>query len=87
MTVVPIADEESLRLRAWVEDNRRKVDELTGGRVAYIYLPDTSRGGYTNFNREFFAQVGKEASIIDERFNGGGFGRLHRGLPEPAAAR
>jgi tricorn protease len=40
--------------------------------VAYVYLPDTYSGGYTNFNRYFFAQVGKEAVIIDERFNGGG---------------
>ena len=45
---------------------------LTGGRVAYVYVPNTAGGGYTNFNRYFFAQVGKEAVIIDERFNGGG---------------
>jgi tricorn protease len=55
-----------------VEDNRRKVDQMTGGRVAYIYMPDTALGGYTNFNRYFFAQVNKGAAIIDERFNGGG---------------
>ncbi|HXW22008.1 MAG TPA: S41 family peptidase, partial [Rhodomicrobium sp.] len=53
--------------------NRRKVDEMTGGKVAYIYVPDTGPGGYTNFNRYFFAQVGKQAAIIDERFNHGGF--------------
>ncbi len=40
--------------------------------MAYVYLPDTCRRGYTNFNRYFFAQVGKEAVIIDERYNGGG---------------
>ena len=40
--------------------------------MAYIYLPDTSMGGSTRFNREFYAQVGKEGAIIDERFNGGG---------------
>jgi tricorn protease len=61
-----------LRHLAWIEGNRRKVDEATGGRVAYVYMPDTSFGGYTNFNRYFYAQVGKEAVIIDERFNGGG---------------
>ncbi|MBZ5655661.1 MAG: PDZ domain-containing protein [Acidobacteriia bacterium] len=72
VTVVPVADETGLRNYAWIEDNRRKVDELTGGRVAYIYLPDTYAGGYTNFNRYYFAQVGKEAAIIDERYNGGG---------------
>jgi tricorn protease len=72
VTVVPVDDESSLRNYAWIEDNRRKVDELTGGRVAYVYLPDTYAGGFTNFNRYYFAQVGKDAAIIDERYNGGG---------------
>ena len=72
VTVVPVDDETALRNYAWIEDNRRKVDELTGGRVAYVYLPDTYAGGYTNFNRYYFAQVGKDAAIIDERYNGGG---------------
>jgi tricorn protease len=72
VTVVPVANEARLRNLAWVEDNRRKVDQVTGGRVAYVYLPDTSVGGQTNFTRYFFAQVGKQAVIVDERFNGGG---------------
>ena len=72
VTVVPVESETALRNLAWIEDNRRKVDQMTGGRVAYVYLPDTGGGGYTNFNRYFFSQAGKEAVIIDERFNGGG---------------
>jgi len=72
VTVVPVADEGGLRNLAWIEDNRCKVNLLTHGRVAYIYMPNTSLAGLTNFNRYFFAQVGKEAAIIDERFNGGG---------------
>lgn len=72
VTVVPVATENRLRNLAWIEDNRRKVDELTGGRVAYVYLPDTAFGGFTNFTRYFFAQVDKQAVIVDERFNGGG---------------
>jgi tricorn protease len=72
VTVVPVDDETPLRNYAWIEDNRRKVDELTGGRVAYVYLPDTYAGGFTNFNRYYFAQVGKDAAIVDERYNGGG---------------
>jgi tricorn protease len=72
VVVVPIEDERQLRYLAWIEDNRRKVDELSGGRLAYVHMPDTSSGGYTNFNRYFFAQIGKEGAIIDERFNGGG---------------
>ncbi len=72
VTVVPVANEARLRNLAWIEDNRRKVDKLTNGRVAYVYMPDTSFGGLTSFTRYFYAQVGKEAAIIDERFNGGG---------------
>ena len=72
VTVVPVANENRLRNLAWIEDNRRKVDQMTGGRVAYVYLPDTAFGGLTNFTRYFFAQVDKQAVIVDERFNGGG---------------
>jgi tricorn protease len=72
VTVVPVESETALRNLAWIENNRRKVDEMTGGRVAYVYLPNTAGAGYTNFNRYYFAQVGKEAAIIDERFNHGG---------------
>ncbi|MEK6322541.1 MAG: PDZ domain-containing protein [Acidobacteriota bacterium] len=72
VTVVPVESEAGLRNLAWIEDNRRKVDELSGGRVAYVYLPDTGLGGYTNFNRYYFSQINKEGAVIDERFNGGG---------------
>lgn len=73
VTVVPVASEASLRNLAWVEGNRRKVDELSGGKLAYIYVPDTAVPGYTSFNRYFFAQVGKQGAVVDERFNGGGW--------------
>ncbi|HEY9420088.1 MAG TPA: PDZ domain-containing protein, partial [Thermoanaerobaculia bacterium] len=73
VTVVPVEEEFGLRNLAWIEDNRRKVDEMSGGRLAYVYLPDTAEEGYAYFNRYFFAQVGKEGAVIDERFNGGGF--------------
>jgi len=72
VTVVPIETEAALRNRAWIEGNLHKVDKLSGGRLAYVYLPDTGFGGYTSFNRYFFAQVGREGAVIDERFNGGG---------------
>jgi tricorn protease len=72
VTVVPVADEGRLRNLAWIDDNRRKVDQLSGGKVAYIYMPDTANGGLTAFNRYFYAQIGKDAAIVDERFNGGG---------------
>ncbi len=72
VTVVPVASEFPLRNRAWEEDNRRKVDELSGGKIAYVHVPDTAVGGYLNFNRFYFAQVGKQAAVIDERYNHGG---------------
>ena len=72
VTVVPVPSESTLRNLAWIEGNRRTVDKLTNGRVAYVYMPDTSFGGLTAFNRYFYAQVGKQGAIIDERFNAGG---------------
>jgi tricorn protease len=72
VTVVPVDSEENLRHLAWIEDNRRRVDQATGGKVAYVHVPNTAGGGYTSFNRYYFAQVGKEAAIVDERFNEGG---------------
>jgi tricorn protease len=72
VTVVPVANERDLRNLAWVDANRRAVEKATNGRVAYIYLPNTSVQGYVRFNRYFFAQAGREAAIVDERFNGGG---------------
>ena len=72
LTVVPAANEQGLRTRAWVEANRRLVDKLSGGQLAYVYLPNTGQPGYTSFNRYYFAQQEKKGAIIDERFNGGG---------------
>jgi len=70
--VVPLASEQALRTRAWVEENRRLVERLSGGKLAYVYLPNTGQGGYASFNRYYFSQQDKDGVIIDERFNGGG---------------
>lgn len=72
LTVTPVASEFALRNYAWIEHNRREVERLSGGKLAYVYLPDTGYGGFTNFNRYFFAQVDKQGVILDERFNHGG---------------
>jgi tricorn protease len=72
ITVVPTGNEFELRAYTWIEDNRRKVDKLSNGRLAYVYLPNTAGAGYVNFNRYYFAQQHKEGAVIDERFNGGG---------------
>jgi tricorn protease len=72
ITVVPIRSEAALRNSEWIEENQRKVDKLSGGKLAYVYLPDTGAGGFTNFNRFYFSQLDKQGAVIDERFNGGG---------------
>jgi tricorn protease len=72
VTVVPTGSEVALRLRTWMEDNKKKVDELSGGKVGYVYIPDTGSDGLTNFNRYYYSQAGKDAVVLDERFNHGG---------------
>ena len=72
VTVVPVASEQGLRTRAWVEANRRLVDKLSDGQLAYVYVPNTGQPGYASFNRYYFSQQDKKGAIIDERFNGGG---------------
>ena len=72
VTVVPVANEQGLRTRAWVESNRRLVEKLSDGQLAYVYLPNTGQPGYTSFNRYYFSQQDKKGVVVDERFNGGG---------------
>ncbi len=73
VTVVPTDSEHGLRNIDWIESNRRKVDQLSGGKVAYIYMPNTGGAGYSNFNRYFYSQLDKQAVVLDERYNEGGF--------------
>jgi tricorn protease len=72
VTVVPVAGEDALRSRAWVERNRHVVDSLSHGKLAYVWLPNTAGGGYTYFTRYYYAQQDKEGAVIDERYNQGG---------------
>src|SRR6185503_6928053 len=72
LTVIPVANEQALRARAWVESNRRLVEKMSDGQLAYVYLPNTGQPGYTSFNRYYFSQQDKKGVIVDERFNGGG---------------
>ncbi|HXI78487.1 MAG TPA: PDZ domain-containing protein, partial [Steroidobacteraceae bacterium] len=72
VTVVPVASEANLRHIDWVETNRHRVEQLSGGKLAYVYLTNTGAEGFTDFNRYYFAQTQKQGAIIDERFNAGG---------------
>ncbi len=70
--VVPIGSDFQLRRLAWVEECRKRVDDLSGGRLAYLYMPNTADAGEAAFDRDFYSQLDKEGVIVDERFNGGG---------------
>ncbi|MBL4605132.1 MAG: PDZ domain-containing protein, partial [Flavobacteriaceae bacterium] len=70
--VKPAFSERQLRTIDWVEGNRRKVDKLSNGKLAYVYVPNTGGGGFTSFNRYYFSQQDKKGVVVDERNNGGG---------------
>lgn len=73
VTVVPVASEDGLRELDWIQSNLKKVSALSDGKVAYVYMPNTGGAGYTNFNRYFYSQLNKQALVLDERNNEGGF--------------
>jgi tricorn protease len=72
ITVKPTAAEDGPRELAWVAANRKKVSDETGGRVGYMWVPDTGISGIIEFDKAFNAQLDKDGLIIDERYNGGG---------------
>ncbi len=72
VNVIPVGSEANLRHIDWVESNQRKVDQMSGGKLAYVYLTNTGAEGFAEFNRCYFAQTQKQGAIIDERFNAGG---------------
>jgi tricorn protease len=72
VTVLPVISEQALRTRAWVESNRRLVEKLSNGQLAYVYIPNTGQPGYQSFNRYYFSQQDKKGVVVDERYNGGG---------------
>lgn len=70
--VEPLASETSLRYRDWVARNRATVEEMGGGRIGYVHVPDTGVNGQNELVRQFLGQMHKDALIIDERWNSGG---------------
>jgi tricorn protease len=70
--VKPIDTEDHLKYYAWVEHNRRYVDEQTHGKLGYLYLPDMGADGLREFIEWFFPQIRKEGLVVDARNNGGG---------------
>ncbi len=72
VTVRTLYDERAARYRAWVNGNRARVDEATGGRVGYVHIPDMGPEGYAEFHRGYLSEIDKDALIVDVRYNGGG---------------
>lgn len=77
VVVTPTTSELALRHFNWIKRNRELVDKLSGGRIGYIYVPNTSFNGFKEFYRGWYEQSTKDGLIIDERYNGGG------SLPSP----
>lgn len=71
--VKTLASENTIRYREWVNNNRRKVHEMSGGRIGYVHLPDMMEAGLIEFARAFYPQHTREGMIIDDRYNTGGF--------------
>ncbi len=73
VVVTPVKEELSLREAAWIAHNRESVDKLSGGKIGYVYMSDMEQLGLQQFVRQFYGQLGKQALIMDDRWNGGGF--------------
>ena len=73
VVVRPIPNELGLHELNWIETNRRKVEQASGGRIGYVYLPDMGAAGLNAFVKQYFPQIRKEGMIFDVRYNGGGF--------------
>jgi tricorn protease len=70
--VKPIDSEQNLKYFDWVEHNRRYVEEKSGGKVGYVYIPDMGGDGIREFIKWFYPQLRKQGLIVDVRDNGGG---------------
>ena len=71
--VRPIGNESQVRYHEFVESNRRWVDKMSGGRIGYMHVPNTAFEGSVEFTRGYWSQTDKDAMIVDERWNGGGY--------------
>ena len=71
--VKPIATDIQARYWDFVEGNRKKVAELSGGRIGYMHITNTAAEGSHDLVRGFYQQTDKDAVLVDERWNGGGY--------------
>lgn len=73
LVVIPVASENELRRRAWIESNRRRVAEMSGGRIGYLHIPNFSTNGFSELARQYYGQIEKDALILDARWSMGGW--------------
>ena len=71
-TVIPTANEQPLYYLNWVLGNIEAVEKATDGKVGYVHVPDMMAAGLNEFTKFYYAQLDKEALIVDCRGNGGG---------------
>ena len=71
--VRPIATEGNLRYLDFVETSRKRVEQLSGGRIGYMHIPNTAFEGSVELIRGYYSQTDKDAVLVDERWNGGGY--------------
>lgn len=71
--VRPIESETPLLMLEWIEANRKRVEEASNGKIGYVYLPNTQNEGMEAFGEMFYSQLEKDALVVDERYNGGGY--------------
>jgi tricorn protease len=72
VTFRPITDEQNLIYLDWITKNRKKVEEMSGGRIGYIHIPDMGANGIREFIKYYYPQLDKEGLVVDVRANGGG---------------
>jgi tricorn protease len=72
-------EENELIYKRWVENRRREVERVSGGKVGYVHVRGMNDASYRTVVEEVLGKnIDKEALIVDTRFNGGGW--LHDDL-------
>src|SRR5699024_7392446 len=72
VAVTPLADDSALRYQAWVAARRARVEEMSGGRLGYLHIPDMVSSGWAQMHRDLREASAKEAIVVDVRYNSGG---------------
>ena len=72
VVVKALRREGTVRYRSWVEANRKRVHELSKGRLGYVHIPNMSAGGYAEFHRGYYSELERDGLVVDVRYNGGG---------------